>query len=168
MEFIHIAAVSPSFGLGVNNQLLYRNQDDLKRFKALTSGHTVVMGRKTYESLGKQYLPNRLNLVISRSLDIGIGLDELKYLLRALESNGDPRVKKVFIIGGGEIYQQTADLVDRLELTVFTDDPVETPDTFYSTTHMDDFTLVKTEPVVSDDNPQRILMHYHTYERRNA
>ena len=102
--------------IGLNNKLLWHLPKDLKHFKSLTSGHPVVMGRKTYESIGKP-LPNRTNIVVSRKenwfeegiLIVGSLKEAIKY---AKKINED-----IFIIGGGNIYEQTIGLADRLEIT---------------------------------------------------
>lgn len=166
MEFIHIAAVCPSFGLGANNQLLYRNKDDLKRFKDLTDGYTVVMGRKTFESLGNQELPNRLNLVVSRNSELGTDLAEIKHVLKAFEALGTPRVQKVFIIGGGEIYRQTMSWVDRIELTEFVDPPAQPADVFYPAIDKTLFELAKSVPLYQEDDPGKLVLRYNTYLRK--
>lgn len=100
-----VAVLGPGRELGVSNKLLWHISEDLKHFKALTMGHTIIMGRKTYESLGKP-LPGRNNVVVSRS-----GRD-LADVLAGLTDSGE-----VFIIGGAEIYRQTINLVDKLYIT---------------------------------------------------
>ncbi|MEO6980465.1 MAG: dihydrofolate reductase, partial [Mucilaginibacter sp.] len=89
--------------------------NDLKHFKAVTSGHTVIMGRKTYESVGKP-LPNRRNIIITRQ-DIAIeGCEVVNSIKAALELCRTER--EVFIVGGAEIYKQSMHLTDRIYLTV--------------------------------------------------
>jgi len=100
-----VAVVGPGLELGANNQLLWHISEDLKHFKALTMGHSVIMGRKTYESLGKP-LPGRENIVLSRS---GKSLEEV---LSTIKDNAE-----VFVIGGAQIYRQTIGLADKLYLT---------------------------------------------------
>lgn len=113
-----MVAVAENGAIGKNNQLLWHLPDDLKRFKRLTTGQVVVMGRKTYESIGKP-LPHRANVVISRnpafqapgcqvvgSLDEARNFVQTQYLTTGL-----------FIIGGAEIYRQALPLVTRIELT---------------------------------------------------
>ena len=103
--------------IGADNQLLWHLPKDLKHFKELTSGHPIIMGRKTYESIGKP-LPNRTNIVISRKNDwfeegiliVGSIKEALKFAKKIDEN--------VFIIGGGTIYEQTIDLADQLEVTL--------------------------------------------------
>lgn len=102
--------------IGAENQLLWHLPKDLIRFKEITSGHPIIMGRKTYESIGKP-LPNRTNIVISRKknwfvegiLIVGSIKEALKFAKKIDEN--------IFIIGGGNIYEQTLDLTDKLEVT---------------------------------------------------
>jgi dihydrofolate reductase len=110
-----IAAVSENGVIGVDNKLPWYIPDDLKRFKKLTSGNVVIMGRKTYESLGKP-LPNRLNIVISRNKDLVIpGCLVFNNLSKAIKKAGSD--KEIFIIGGGEIYRKGIILADKIYLT---------------------------------------------------
>ena len=97
--------------------------NDLKRFKALTTGHTIIMGRKTFDSLPKGALPNRRNVVVSRSLTTLPGCDVYPSLTEAL-SNTSPN-EDVYIIGGATIYEQALPLADRLCLTEINDTPKE-------------------------------------------
>lgn len=110
-----IVAVADNGVIGGGNRLLWHIPDDMKRFKRLTSGHSVIMGRKTFESIGKP-LPNRRNIVISRTTNLNIqGVEVATSLEEALSmTRNDP---EVFIIGGGEIYQQALPLATKLYLT---------------------------------------------------
>jgi dihydrofolate reductase len=106
-----IVAASLNNVIGKDNKLLWRQSADLKRFKELTTGKTVVMGRKTYESIVKP-LPNRRNIVISRQ-DIEIpGCEVVNSLEEALKLDNE-----IFIIGGGEIYQKSIILAHKIFLT---------------------------------------------------
>lgn len=110
-----IVAVANGGVIGGENRLLWHISEDLKRFKAITSGHPVVMGRKTFESLGRP-LPNRINVVISRNADLEIdGCIVVDSLQRAVDLF--PRSEEIFVIGGGEIYRQAMDIADRLYIT---------------------------------------------------
>jgi dihydrofolate reductase len=96
-----LVAVSENNGIGKNNQLLWHLPADLKHFKNITSGGTVIMGRKTYESIGKP-LPNRRNIVISRQKALEIeGIETVTSLSEAIKMTNEP---EVFIIGGAEIF----------------------------------------------------------------
>jgi dihydrofolate reductase len=115
-ELIIIAAVDLNNGLGFENHLLCHLHDDLKNFKRLTSGHTVVMGRKTWESLSVKPLPNRKNIVLSRKRDAtitnSIASMTMEDALKSFSAN-----EKIFIIGGAGIYKQFIEVSDRLIIT---------------------------------------------------
>ncbi len=120
-QVIIIAAVASNRAIGLNNQLLWRLPEDLKRFKALTLGHPILMGRKTFESLGRP-LPGRRNVVVSRNPDWQAqGADVFPALDVALSACAD--AEKVFVIGGAEIYRQALPLADVLDLTEVADAP---------------------------------------------
>lgn len=110
-----IVAIASDGAIGRANDLLWHLPDDLKRFKELTTGHTILMGRKTFESLPRGPLPNRRNIIISRSLLAQPGAEVYPTIQQALEacaSDGE-----VFIIGGGEIYRQLLPNTERIYLT---------------------------------------------------
>jgi dihydrofolate reductase len=115
-ERIIIAAIDNNNGIGKDNKLLYRLPDDLKRFKTLTTGNIVIMGRNTYDSIGKA-LPNRENIVIT-SKDI----DDEVYCVRSFQDALKLAEKldgeKVYIIGGARVYNEAIDYVQKLELTL--------------------------------------------------
>lgn len=110
-----IVAVAENNAIGKDNQLLWHLPADLKHFKNLTTGNTIIMGRKTFDSIGKP-LPNRRNIVISRNRELKIlGAEVVNSLSHAIAlSKNDP---EVFIIGGAEIYRQAFPLVHKLYLT---------------------------------------------------
>ncbi len=109
-----IVAVSTNNVIGKNNQLIWHLPADLKHFKQLTTGHTVFMGRKTYDSIGKP-LPNRRNVVISRSVDKITGCEVATSLEEALQLT--QQENEVFVIGGAEIYRKALPLAHRIYLT---------------------------------------------------
>lgn len=110
-----VVAIAENNAIGKDNQLLWHLPADLKHFKEITSGHTIIMGRKTYESIGKP-LPNRRNIVITRNPGLQIpGVEVEGNITNALAlCEGE---KEIFIIGGAEVYRSTMDLVDRIYLT---------------------------------------------------
>jgi dihydrofolate reductase len=112
---ILIAAASLNNALGKNNDLVWHLPDDFKRFKQLTSGHHIIMGRKTFESFPKP-LPNRTHVVISRQLDYRpegcIVVDSMESAIAYC-----PKDQDVYIIGGGEIYNLGMPVADKIELT---------------------------------------------------
>ncbi len=123
-----IAAVAKNMAIGNENKLLYWLPNDLKRFKALTTGHTIIMGRKTFDSLPKGALPNRRNVVLSRSLSELPGAEVYADLQSALDSCSP--TEEVYIIGGESVYRQAMPFADRLCLTEIDDTP-ESADAFF-------------------------------------
>lgn len=110
-----IVAHSLNRVIGKDNKLIWRQSSDLRRFKELTTGKTVVMGRKTYDSIGKP-LPNRRNIVISRQTDLNIpGVEVVKSLQDVISLDSE-----IFILGGGEIYKKSLELgiVNKIYLTL--------------------------------------------------
>ena len=118
-----IAAVARNRAIGFENKLLYWLPNDLKRFKALTTGHTIIMGRNTFESLPKGALPNRRNVVLSRTTKELPGCDVFPTLEEAIQSC-QPE-EDVYIIGGARVYEQAIMFADRLCLTEIDDTPKE-------------------------------------------
>ena len=111
-----IVAVSEDWGIGKDNELLWHISEDLRRFKRLTLGNTVIMGKKTWESLPRRPLPGRKNIVLSdvpgECIDFSITAYSIKDALSRCETD-----ENVFIIGGGSIYRQFMPLADRLYIT---------------------------------------------------
>ncbi len=116
-----IAAVARNRAIGFQNKLLYWLPNDLKRFKALTTGHTIIMGRNTFESLPKGALPNRRNVVLSRTTKELPGCDVFPTLEDALRSCQPD--EDIYIIGGARVYEQAISFADRLCLTEIDDIP---------------------------------------------
>ena len=123
-----IAAVAKNRAIGYQNKLIYWLPNDLKRFKALTTGHTIIMGRNTFLSLPKGALPNRRNIVLSRSSKIFPGCDVYPSLEEALAHCA--KDEDIYIIGGASVYKQALAVADRLCLTEIDDTPAEA-DTFF-------------------------------------
>ena len=121
-----IAAIGKNRELGKNNDLIWHLPNDLKRFKKVTSGHDVIMGRKTFESLGKP-LPNRTNIIITRNGNFQAeSCMVVNSLEAALNACDDPNP---FILGGAEIYSQAIKIADVLDLTLV--DAVLEADVFF-------------------------------------
>lgn len=108
-----IVAVSENGVIGGDNSLIWNLPNDMKRFKQITTGNAVVMGRKTYESIGKP-LPNRRNIIISR--DINLSIDEFE-VVNSIEEALMLTNNDCFFIGGGEIYKQVLPITDIIYLT---------------------------------------------------
>ena len=123
-----IAAVAKNRAIGYKNKLIYWLPNDLKRFKALTTGHTIIMGRNTFLSLPKGALPNRRNIVLSRSHKEFPGCETFPSLEEALEHCTPD--EDIYIIGGASVYRQALKMANRLCLTEIDDTPVEA-DTFF-------------------------------------
>lgn len=115
MTLTLIAAAAENNALGKDNRMIWHLPDDFKRFKQLTSGHHIIMGRKTFESLPGM-LPNRTHVIITRQKDYTAeGCIVVNSLEQAIEAcKGD---EEAFVIGGGEIYRQSIDKADKIELT---------------------------------------------------
>lgn len=113
---ITIAAVAQNNALGKDNDLLWHLPDDFKRFKSLTTGHYIIMGRKTFESFPKP-LPNRTHIIITRQKEYPVpdNCFVVSSLTQAIEMC--PKNQDIYIIGGGEIYKQSMDFADKLEIT---------------------------------------------------
>jgi len=123
-----IAAVAKDRAIGFQNKLIYWLPNDLKRFKSLTTGHTIIMGRNTFLSLPKGALPNRRNIVLSRTVTDFPGCDVYPSLEEALAHCA--KDEDVYIIGGASVYTQALSMADRLCLTEVDDTPKEA-DTFF-------------------------------------
>jgi dihydrofolate reductase len=132
-----IAAVDRRGGIGYQNRLLYWLPNDLKRFKALTTGHTIVMGRRTFESLPKGALPNRRNIVLSRQPDAEFpGAEHFTSLQQALAHCAQD--EEVFIIGGASLYADAIVVADALYLTLVDDDS-QPADAFFPALNPEDW-----------------------------
>lgn len=156
-----IAAVDDSYGLGKNNQLLCHLPADLQHFKSLTLGKPIIMGRKTYESIGRP-LPNRINIVLSKQeLDITnvIIVDSIAKGLAVAQN-----APEVMIIGGAGIYEQTIDIANRIYLTRIHHQ--FDADVFFPELDDSEWILVVKNTRNSDENNQFDLT-FCTYERRN-
>ena len=128
MSISIIVAIAKNNAIGFENKLLYWLPNDLKRFKALTTGHTIIMGRKTFESLPKGALPNRRNIVLSRQ-DIDFpDAERFNSLEAALSQCRDE--EEIYIIGGASVYQEAMPLADKLCVTHIDDTP-EQADAFF-------------------------------------
>lgn len=158
---ILIAAMAQNRALGKDNQLLWHLPDDFKRFKQLTSGHYIVMGRKTFDSLpGK--LPNRTHVIISRQAGYEIAdcltANSLEQALHLIPEDED-----VFVIGGGQIYAQAMPAADVIELTRV-DTEVEA-DTFFPEINLNEWQLTHREAHQKDEK-HAFDFSFETYLRK--
>jgi len=144
-----IVAIAENYGIGKNNDLLWHIPDDLKRFKKLTTGHTIIMGKKTYESLPVKPLPNRVNIVIT---DVPGETFEGCEMAYSIDDAIDkcPDHDECFIIGGGMIYKQFMDHADKLYITfVHKEFPA---DTYFPKFNPTEWRLIEEEKHEPDGN----------------
>ena len=143
-----IAAIAENNAIGQNGKLLYWLPADLKRFKALTTGHTIIMGRKTFDSLPKGALPNRRNIVLTRSAKEFPGAESFSSLKTALASCSTD--EEAYIIGGASVYAEALPLADRLCLTEVHDTPKEA-DAFFPTFNKEEWDVAYKEEHEPDE-----------------
>lgn len=161
-KYVMIVATDMANGLGKNNDLPWHISEDLKRFKKITTGHTILMGRKTWESLPKKPLPERDNVVLTRNENYKAegatvihSMDEIKNVVKANE--------EVYIIGGAEIYAMFLPYVSTVHLTLVKD-RFEC-DTFF--TEFDRFKFkTLNETNIRKDEKSGIEYQYITLEKR--
>ena len=151
-----IVAIAQNNAIGRAGQLLYHLPNDLKRFKALTTGHTIIMGRKTFESFPNGPLPNRRNLVLSHDTTLSLSGAEVFPTLTAALAACETREEEVFIIGGASVYRQALPLAQKLYITLIDDLPQDA-DTFFPLTDSRDWLPVLCEPHPADE------LHTHPY-----
>lgn len=141
-----IAAVTRNRALGRGGDLLYHISDDLKRFKSLTMGSAIVMGRKTFESFPKGALPGRRNMVITRDKEYAApSIETFQSVTEALAASDN----NCFIIGGGSIYDQTIGIADELLLTEIDADDTDA-DTFFPAIDPSKWKLKETSETFTD------------------
>ena len=128
--------------IGYQNRLLYHIKSDLTRFRELTTGHTIIMGRKTYESLPNGALPHRRNIVVSNSMKEMEGCEVYPNLEAALKAAESPQ--EIFIIGGESIYRQSLHVARKLYLTVVDDAPQQA-DAFFPEINPEEWKLIEKE-----------------------
>ena len=129
--------------IGYQNRLLYHIKSDLTRFRELTTGHAIIMGRKTYESLPNGALPHRRNIVVSRSIKEMEGCKVYSNLEAALKA-AEGKTEETFIIGGESIYRQSLPAAHKLYLTVVDDAPQQA-DAFFPEINPKEWKLIEKE-----------------------
>ncbi|MCM1519783.1 MAG: dihydrofolate reductase [Lachnoclostridium sp.] len=143
-----IVAVAHGGAIGRNGDLLYHISADLKRFKTLTTGHTIIMGRKTFESFPKGPLPDRSNIVITRNAGYSReGITTAHSLTEAISLATDD--DNLYIIGGGEIYRQAMPIADELLITEI-DAEAEDADTFFPVINPEVWHQVESSEIFTD------------------
>ncbi len=157
-----IVAIANNNAIGKDNQLLWHLSEDLKRFKQLTTHHTIVMGKNTFESLPIRPLPNRRSVVITDIVDEKIDGCIMAYsiedAINLCESD-----KENFIIGGGSVYRQFMPIADKLYLTKVHKD--FEADTFYPDIDFSDWEIVENQENIIDDK-SGLLYSYLIYKRK--
>jgi dihydrofolate reductase len=156
-----VVAIGKNGEMGKDNKMPWHMPKDLKHFKEITSGYPVIMGRKTYESIGKA-LPNRTNIVVSRRenwfeegiLIVGSLKEALKFAQKINES--------VMVIGGADIFKQTMDIADTLEVTLV--DSEFDADTFFPTINTKEWKLT-TEEFHTKDEKNPFDFSFKTYKK---
>ena len=156
-----IVAMAQNRTIGINNTLPWRIPEDLKHFKALTMGHHMVMGRKTFDSIGKP-LPGRTTVVVTRDCNLKIeGCIMAHSLNEAIVAcAGD---EQIFVVGGAELYQQAMPLVDTLYITEIRQDVGG--DAHFPDFNRDEWLEVSRE-IHHQETPQSLAYHFVTYQRK--
>lgn len=156
-----IVAIASNNAIGKDNQLLWHLPGDLKRFKVLTTGHTIVMGKRTFESLPLRPLPNRRSVVITDIKDEKIEGCEMAYSIEESISKMEPGAEN-FIIGGGSVYTQFLPFADKLYLTIVKQ--AFEADTFFPEINYDEFEIIEHE----DHSEEALPFYYITLERKSS
>ncbi|MEI7843774.1 MAG: dihydrofolate reductase [Gallionellaceae bacterium] len=158
-----IVAMARNRTIGINNTLPWRCPEDLKHFKALTMGHHMIMGRKTFDSIGKP-LPGRTTVIVTRNTELKVeGCLVAHSIEQAIAAcSGD---NEIFVVGGAELYAQALPLVDKLYITEIQQD-VE------GDAHFPSFNRNEWQPVSKDvrsqETPQALEYHFVSYQRIHA
>lgn len=166
MEIILVAAKSENNALGKNNAMIWHLPDDFKHFKNLTSGHFILMGRKTFETFPKP-LPNRVHLIISRqkNYDVPLNCFVFESISEALAYAANENQEKVFVIGGGEIYSQTIEMATELSITEIHEN--FDGDAFFPEINKNIWNSIESIPHEIDEK-HKYAFDIVTYKRKNA
>ncbi len=156
-----IAAVAENLAIGRGGQLIYRLPDDMKRFRSLTTDHTIIMGRRTFQSLPTGPLPKRRNIVLSTRLQHVDGCEVYTSLPEALAHCPG---EEVFIIGGERLYREALPLAQRMHLTLVHATPTDA-DAFFPEFNEDEWTQVSRQdhPV---DSRHSVAFSFVDYEKK--
>lgn len=157
-----IAAIAAKNAIGKQQELLCHLPNDLKRFKAITLGHTIVMGRRTFESLPKGALPGRTNIVVTHQNDAT--WDNTIVMHSIDEAFADAADKELFVIGGATLYKQTLDRADRLYLTHI-HHTFDDADTYFPPINYDEWREIEREEHTADERHPYDYT-FVTYERK--
>lgn len=157
-----IAAIARNNAIGFENRLIYWLPNDLKRFKELTTGHTIIMGSNTFRSLPKGALPNRRNIVLSRTTPAFAGAETFSSLEEALKNCMDEEI--VYIIGGETLYRKAMDFADILCLTEIDDTP-EKADAFFPQFDKSNWEIIEHDTFEKDEK-HAFNYSFTTYAKR--
>ncbi|MFT5884769.1 MAG: dihydrofolate reductase [Arcticibacterium sp.] len=145
-----IIAVAKNNVIGKDNTLIWRLSEDLKNFKRLTSGHSIIMGRKTYDSIGRP-LPKRHNIIVTRNKRLKVlgchvvySLEKAYELAQELDGNDE-----IFVIGGANIYEQALPMVSKVYLTKVDAEP--DGDAFFDLAHFEDWKIKESKSYEKDE-----------------
>jgi dihydrofolate reductase len=145
-----IVAVADGNAIGRHGDLLFPISADLKRFKAITMGHPIIMGRKTFESFPKGPLPGRHNIVVTRNVSYAPeGVTVVNSLEEAIATAADDGAAETFIIGGAQIYNMAISVADKLYLTVI-DASAPDADTFFPPINHDEWVTLDKSDEMTD------------------
>jgi dihydrofolate reductase len=164
-----VVAASIENAIGKDNQLLWKLPNDLKFFKNLTWGMPILMGRKTFESIGSKALPGRMNIVLTRqsSLIQGsqllVAAESMEHAMALAEKSG---YKELFVIGGSELYRQIIPEADNIYLTRV-DGKFPDADTYIDAIDQTKFQLVSTEEMPKDEKHQ-YAYRFETWQRKKS
>jgi len=146
-----IVAVAENHAIGKDNNLLWHISEDLKYFKRITTGHAIIMGRRTFESIGSKPLPKRLNIVISRTLTNQTNQENLKFVTSLDEALKELKDEdENFIIGGGMLYKTSFSLADRLYITEVCT-TIDSADTFFPAISNEDWQKISIGKYMTDE-----------------
>lgn len=151
-----IVAIAENYAIGKNNDLLWHISEDLKRFKRITTNHTIIMGRNTFLSLPKGALPNRDNIVITDNKDDKFDGCIMAYSIDDAIEKCNPNEDECFIVGGGMIYKQFLERTDRLYLTKV--HKTYDADIFFPEINYDNWILKSEEKYPGNDPPYSYLI----------
>lgn len=157
-----IAAIAKNNAIGHENKLIYWLPNDLKRFKELTTGHTIIMGSNTFRSLPKGALPNRRNIVLSRKEKCFPGCETFSSLEEALANCNNEEI--VYIIGGEMLYKAALPMADILCLTEIDDTPIQA-DAFFPQFAKSEWETIEQEEHRTDEK-HHFNYRFTTYIRR--
>jgi dihydrofolate reductase len=164
-----VVAASIENAIGKDNQLLWKLPNDLKFFKNLTWGMPILMGRKTFESIGSKALPGRMNIVLTRQStliqgsQLLVAAESMEHAMALAEKSG---YKEMFVIGGSELYRQIIPEADNIYLTRV-DGKFPDADTYIDAIDQTKFQLVSTEEMPKDEKHQ-YAYRFETWQRKKS